>query len=189
MFILLTKFVHWKHQLLQLSPRQLRSHTRWHSSTTSNLPCHTIYPHIWYRGWTFRSNHQSRCLHGFRSHVQCSHHCTVQKPAISISDLFGIADACLPMTWLFWLLLRLVQSRLDYCNSLFFSTCQVSISISSSASKILLPSLLSMIGTHPSNRFLLNCTGSLFKPALNLKFALSHISYFLKTNLRTSDHS
>ena len=81
----------------------------------------------------------------------------------------------------------LVQSCLDYCNS--FLTCHVSISISSSVSKILLPGLLSMIGTRPFNGFLLTCTGSLFKPELNLKFALTYISYFLKTNMQTSDHS
>ena len=75
----------------------------------------------------------------------------------------------------------LVQSRLDYCNSLFL-TCHVSISVSSSVSKILLPGLLWMIGAHPSNRFFLTCTGSPFKPELNSKFALLHISYVLSEN-------
>ena len=106
------------------------------------------------------------------------------KPVISISDPFGISDAHLLMTWLFWLLLCWFNLAL-IIETPYFLLCHVSISISSNVSKILLPGLLSMIGTHPSNRFLLNCTGSLFKPALYLKFPNSHICYFLKTNLQT----
>ena len=73
----------------------------------------------------------------------------------------------------------LVQSRLDYTATPYFSTCHVSISTSSSVSKIFLPGLLSMIGAHPPNNFFLNCTGSLFNHVLNLKFVHLHINYFL----------
>ena len=97
-----------------------------------------------------------------------------EKPVISISDPFGISGIRLQMTWLFWLLLRWFNPALIIATHCFL-TCHVSLSISSSASKILLPGLFSMIGVHPSNRFLLSCTGSLFKPELNLKFALLHI--------------
>ena len=149
-----------------------------------------IYSRSWHRAWTFWSNHQSRCRHGFKSHVQCSHHRTVQSLLFpsQISSAYqtlaywwhGYSDCCCIGSIPLWLLQLLTP---------YFSTCQVSISISSSASRILPPGLLSMIDAHPSNRFLLTCTGSLFKPALNLKFARLHISYSLITNLRTSDHS
>ena len=73
-----------------------------------------------------------------------------------------------------------VQTRFDYCNSLFL-TCHVSISVSSSVFEILLPGLLSMIGAHPSNRFLLTCNGSPFKPEFNLKLARLHKITFWKS--------
>ena len=50
------------------------------------------------------------------------------KPVISISDPFSISGVRLRMTWAILIAVALVQSRLDYCNSLFFNMSCLNIS-------------------------------------------------------------
>ena len=96
---------------------QIRSHTLWHTSTALNYPCHTLYPHFRHHGWAFWSNQQSRCRHEFKSHFQCSHHCAVQSLSFSsqITSTYQTDDMAILIADV------LVQSRLDYYNSLFFN--------------------------------------------------------------------
>ena len=177
---------------LSLQSRQIRSHTLRHTPTASNCSRQ----HHLFTSLTPRlSFHDQITSLGVVMALKC---CTfnahkslhdVQSLSFPSQIASGISGVRLRMTWLFWLLLHWFNPASIIATHCFL-TCHVSISISSSVSKISLPGLLSMIGAHPSNRFLLTCTGSPFKPKLNLKFAsLTSAVTFWKPTCKPQSHS
>ena len=86
----------------------------------SNFPCPNLYPHIWQRGWALRSNTSIGVVMDsnltFNAHITalckaCDFHLrSLRHIRRSLTDDMAILIA-----------VALVQSHLDYCNSLFFN--------------------------------------------------------------------